>query len=139
MSQNTKTIGHVEDSKLFHLNDSSGIPVYLQLREQILHAISRGDVRPGDQLPTVREVAVELSINPNTVNRAYAELERDGVLVSTRGRGTFIAEPASAAGTPKRRDRLMDIAKRSLAECESFGFTADELVSAIRRVAPSRE
>ncbi len=124
---------------MFHLNESSGIPVYLQLREQILHAISRGALRSGDQLPTVREVAIELSINPNTVNRAYAELERDGILRSTRGRGTFIAEPVSPGGTPKRRDRLMDIAKRSLSESQSFGFTADELVSAIGRLSGGRE
>lgn len=118
---------------MFHLNESSGIPVYLQLREQILHAISRGDLRPGDQLPTVREVAIDLSINPNTVNRAYAELERDGVLKSTRGRGTFIAPPLTSPGTSRRRDRLVDIAKRARAECEAFGFTADELASAIKR------
>ena len=124
---------------MFHLNETSGIPVYLQLREQILHAISRGKLRPGDQLPTVREVAIDLSINPNTVNRAYAELERDGVLKSTRGRGTFIAEPASATGVAKRRDRLVDIAKRAIAEAVSFGFTAEELVSAIKRAAADRE
>jgi GntR family transcriptional regulator len=124
---------------LFHLNESSGIPVYLQLREQVLHAISRGDLRPGDQLPTVREVAIDLSINPNTVNRAYAELERDGVLRSTRGLGTFIAEPVASAGTSKRRDRLMDISKRALAETKAFGFTAEELVNAIKRSSVGRE
>lgn len=124
---------------MFHLNESSGIPVYLQLREQILHAISRGELHQGDQLPTVREVAVDLSINPNTVNRAYAELERDGVLKSTRGRGTFIAGPASSPRSSARRDRLMDVAKRALRECEAFGFTADELVHAIKRVAPARD
>ena len=78
-------------------------------------------------------MAVDLSINPNTVNRAYAELERDGVLTSTRGRGTFIAEPVSKSGGPKRKDRLEDVAKRSLAEARAFGFTADELISAIKR------
>ncbi|MDQ6768041.1 MAG: GntR family transcriptional regulator [Candidatus Eremiobacteraeota bacterium] len=103
-----------------------------------MHAISRGDLRPGDQLPTVREVAIDLSINPNTVNRAYAELERDGVLTSTRGRGTFISEPAPA-GSSKRRDRLMDISKRALAEAQAFGFTGEELVHAIKRVAASRQ
>ena len=118
---------------MFHLNESSGIPVYLQLREQILHAISRGELKAGDQLPTVREVAVDLSINPNTVNRAYAELERDGFLRSTRGRGTFIAELAMRTGTPKRKDRLDDIGKRALAEARAFGFTADELISSIKR------
>jgi len=98
-----------------------------------LHAISRGDLKPGDQLPTVREVAIDLSINPNTVNRAYAELERDGVLHSTRGRGTFISDPAPKTGGAKRKDRLDDIAKRSLAEARAFGFTVDELIAALRR------
>jgi GntR family transcriptional regulator len=97
-----------------------------------LHAISTGQVRPGDQLPTVREVAVELSINPNTVNRAYAELERDGTLTSKRGRGTFIAEPAGTSRT-MRADRLADIARRALAECRVFGFTGVDLQDAIKR------
>ena len=123
----------------FHLNEASGIPVYLQLREQVLHAISRGALKPGDQLPTVREVAVDLSINPNTVNRAYAELERDGYLTSRRGRGTFIAEPPTALkGAATRHDRLDDIAGRALAECGSFGFTAEELIDALQRVAARR-
>ena len=118
---------------MFNVNAASGVPVYLQLREQILHAVSRGELRPGDQLPTVREVAVDLSINPNTVNRAYAELERDGVVVSTRGRGTFIAERPSRGGAAKRKDRLDDVARRALSEARTFGFTADELIGAIRR------
>lgn len=124
---------------MFHINDASGIPVYLQLREQILHAISRGELKSGEQLPTVREVAVELAINPNTVNRAYADLERDGYLTSKRGRGTFIAEPKAAVkGAATPHDRLNDIARRALAECRSFGFTAHDLSEAIGRVGTRR-
>jgi len=120
---------------LFHLNDTSGIPVYLQLKEQILHAISRGSLKIGDQLPTVREVAVDLSINPNTVNRAYAELERDGYLTSRRGRGTFIAETRTAVkGAATHHDRLDDVARRALEEGRSFGFTVDDLIDALHRV-----
>lgn len=122
---------------MFHVNESSGIPVYLQLREQILHAISKGQLRPGDQLPTVREVAVDLRINPNTVNRAYAELERDGILTSRRGKGTFIAQTRPASGAHKQ-DRLLDIGRRALAESQAFGFTADELISGIKRVSSAR-
>jgi len=104
-----------------------------------LHAISRGELKAGDQLPTVREVAVELSINPNTVNRAYADLERDGYLTSHRGRGTFIAEPRSAAKTgPTQRDRLQDVARRALTECRSFGFTVEDLIDAIQRSGSRR-
>lgn len=98
-----------------------------------MHAISAGQLHPGDQLPTVREVAVQLSINPNTVNRAYAELERDGTLISRRGKGTFISEPAATSRTPKH-DRLVDIGRRALAECRMFGFTADDLLGAIRHL-----
>lgn len=104
-----------------------------------MHAMSRGSLKAGDQLPTVREVAVELSINPNTVNRAYAELERDGYLTSRRGRGTFIAEPRTAAkGAATQQDRLNDIARRALAECRSFGFTAEDLIDAVNRVSTRR-
>ena len=124
---------------MFHINDASGIPVYLQLREQVLHAISRGQLKPGDQLPTVREVAVDLAINPNTVNRAYAELERDGFLTSHRGRGTFIATPRSS-GKPadSQKDRLYDVARRALGESRAFGFTIDDLIDAIRHSGSRR-
>ena len=120
---------------LFHLDSTSAIPVYVQLREQVLHAISRGTLHLGDQLPTVREVAVALSINPNTVNRAYAELERDGVLVSKRGRGTFISGGGRPEDDAARGTRLSDIARRALGETRAFGFSPQELIEAVARVA----
>lgn len=98
-----------------------------------MHAISTGSLRPGEQLPTVREVATELTINPNTVNRAYAELEKDGAVSSHRGRGTFVSEPARQSRASKA-DRLADIARRALVECRAFGFTADDLIGAVRRL-----
>lgn len=70
----------------------SGIPIWLQVKQGILHAILSGRFKPGDQLPTVRQLAVELSINYNTVNKAYMDLEREGFIISRRGRGTFISE-----------------------------------------------
>jgi len=120
---------------MFHLDDASGVPVYLQLKEQVLHAISRGQLGPGDQLPTVREVAVKLEINPNTVNRAYAELEREGVLTSRRGRGTFIHERGRPADLTAQRTRIRDIARRALGEARAFGFRAEELIETVARVA----
>ena len=98
-----------------------------------MHAISTGRLRSGDQLPTVREVAIDLAINPNTVNRAYAELEKDGTLSSRRGKGTFVAEIGVQTKTAKA-DRLADIGRRALAECRAFGFTIDDLVGAIKRL-----
>ncbi|HKW45081.1 MAG TPA: GntR family transcriptional regulator [Candidatus Eremiobacteraceae bacterium] len=120
---------------LFHLDGTSSIPVYVQLREQVLHAISRGQLVQGDQLPTVREVAVALAINPNTVNRAYADLEREGVLVSKRGRGTFISGGGRSEDDAARATRLKDIARRALGETRAFGFASDELLAAIAHVA----
>jgi GntR family transcriptional regulator len=120
---------------MFHLDDASGVPVYLQIKEQVLHAISRGQLSPGDQLPTVREVAVNLEINPNTVNRAYADLERQGVLTSKRGRGTFITGHGTDADISALQVRLRDIARRALGEARAFGFVGEELIDAIARVA----
>jgi len=121
---------------MFHLDNASGVPVYLQIKEQVLHAISRGQLHAGDQLPTVREVAVDLEINPNTVNRAYADLEREGVLTSRRGRGTFVSQrKQTASDLTVQRTRIRDIARRALGEARSFGFKADELIETISRVA----
>jgi len=117
------------------VDPASGAPVYLQLKEQILHALSRGRLKSGDQLPTVREVAVELTINPNTVNRAYAELERDGVLETRRGRGTFVAERSRKPDAAAQSTRIKDIARRALGEARAFGFGSDELMKSIARVA----
>jgi GntR family transcriptional regulator len=119
----------------FHVEGTSGVPVYLQLREQILHAIARGTLKSGDQLPTVREVAVDLTINPNTVNRAYAELEREGLLSSRRGRGTFVSETSKRADVSSQAARLVDIARRALGEARSYGFTARDMLSAVAQVA----
>src|ERR1700733_12027434 len=79
---------------IFRLNQSSGIPLYLQLMEQVKHAIETGALREGDQLPTIRRVAEDLVMNPNTVVRAYRELEHEGVLELKHGSGAFIKESA---------------------------------------------
>jgi GntR family transcriptional regulator len=112
----------------------SALPVYAQLCDQILHAIARGLLKPNDQLPTVREVAVQLRINPNTVNRAYTELEREGVLVTARSRGTFVSNGARRLDPQIRRARLADIARRAVVEARAAGFTEPDLVKAIASV-----
>ena len=78
----------------FHLDSRSGVPTYLQLVQQVRHAVQLGILRPGDQLPTVREVVSGLAINPNTVLKAYATLETDGIAEGRRGQGTFIKSSA---------------------------------------------
>jgi GntR family transcriptional regulator len=78
----------------FHLDSRSGVPTYLQLAQQVRHAVQLGILRPGDQLPTVKEVVSGLAINPNTVLKAYGTLEADGIAEGRRGQGTFIKASA---------------------------------------------
>ena len=80
----------------FHLDPRSGVATYLQIVQQVKEALRLGMLDVGDQLPTVREVVADLAINPNTVAKAYRELEREGLVVARQGRGTFIAEHARA-------------------------------------------
>lgn len=81
------------------VNFSSGVPIYLQLMEQIKHAVETGAVRTGEQLPTIRKVAEDLAMNPNTVARAYRELEREGVIEVRHGSGAFVVEVEAGAKT----------------------------------------
>jgi GntR family transcriptional regulator len=83
---------------MFRPNPSSGVPIYLQLMEQVKHAIETGALRPGEQLPGIRPLAEELVINPNTVAKAYRELQHEGVIELRHGAGAFIADNAR----PKR-------------------------------------
>ena len=107
----------------------NGVPIYVQLRDQISAAIGRGDLQPGVQLPTMREVAVKLAIDLNTVQRAYAELEADGLLVKVQGRGSFVAEK------PQPRSRSHDIrmlAAKVAAQAQAAGVSLPELADALR-------
>ena len=79
----------------FHLDPRSGVPTYLQLAQQVQQAVRLGILRPGDQLPTVKDVVGALAINPNTVLKAYRELDREGLTEGRRGQGTFVASNAS--------------------------------------------
>lgn len=111
------------------VDDVSPVPVYAQLCEQLMAAVARGALRRGEQLPSVRDVAATLGINPNTVNRAYAELEREGVLETRRGRGTFVA--ASPRGSAVAR--LTEIAKRFVARARALGYDGSQILGAVRK------
>ena len=79
------------------INFASGVPIYLQLMEQIKHAVDTGAIRGGEQLPTIRKIAEELRMNPNTVARAYRELEREGVIDVRHGSGSYVVEPKKSS------------------------------------------
>jgi GntR family transcriptional regulator len=105
-------------------------PIYAQLERGFRAAIAAGRLQPGDQLPTVRQLAVDLQVNANTVARVYSELERAGVLETRRGVGSFVRASAEQARSPEEHDRrLRSFVMRVLADASAAGFTADELLS----------
>jgi GntR family transcriptional regulator len=112
---------------------NNGVPIYVQLREQILALIGRGMLKPGTQLPTMRQVAVHLKIDLNTVQRAYAELERDGVLSKVRGVGTFVTDTPPP---PKNlRKQVQDFAFRVAGEARGAGIALDDLAQALVKLS----
>jgi GntR family transcriptional regulator len=110
---------------IFRLNPSSGIPLYLQLIEQVKHAVETGALHEGDQLPTIRKVAVDLVMNPNTVVRAYRELEHEGILDLRHGSGAFIRE--SAGGRARVMRKAQTLVQSTLERLAPLGLTEDEL------------
>ncbi len=90
----------------FRLDPRSGVPAYRQLVDQVRQAVRLGLLRPGDQLPPVREVVTQIAINPNTVHRAYRDLEAEGLVEGQQGRGTFVLEVPVPATTPVRQAEL---------------------------------
>lgn len=116
----------------FKLNPKSGVPVYRQIQDQIRYGIASGFLNPGEQLPTVRALAVELSVNPNTVIKAYSELEREGVLTTEQGSGTFVApEPPVILSEESRQAKLETLCLEFLGQAARYGFSSEDVVRAI--------
>ena len=113
---------------IFHLDQRSGVPTYLQLVQQVRQAVRLGILMPGDQLPTVKDVVARLAINPNTVLKAYKELEREGLVTARQGVGTFVsgslAGAPPAAYEPLRRDLSRWLAKARRAGLDDEGIEA---------------
>ena|SRR5579863_9854191 len=122
----------------FLLDYRSGVPVYRQLIDQVLAGIASSMLALGDQLPTVRQVAVDLSINPNTVMRAYRELEIRGVLDTQQGTGTFIAQKKGKQDDAEHRRRLSQLVGEFVARAGGEGFTVEDLLDQLQeRLADS--
>jgi GntR family transcriptional regulator len=110
---------------IFRINHSSGVPLYLQLMEQIKHAIETGALRAGDQLPAIRKVAEELVMNPNTVVRAYRELEHEGVIELRHGSGAYISD--SEAGRIKVIRRGQAVLQSAIEKLIAMGLSEAEI------------
>ena len=116
------------------LDPRDATPIWAQLERGLRAAIAAGRLQAGDQLPTVRQLAVDLRVNANTVARVYSDLERSGVLETRRGVGSFIRARAEEARPKKEHEkRLRAFATRVVADAAAAGFTPEELVAAIRK------
>jgi len=123
----------------FRLDPSSGIPVYRQIMDQVTGGMASGALGTGDQLPTVRQLAVDLSINPNTVIRAYRELEIRGVLDTQQGTGTFIGHNKGQPDEAERRRQLNQLTGEFVARAGALNFTVDDIIDQLRDLRPLHE
>jgi len=118
---------------LISIDSQDRTPIYAQLERALRAGIATGRLEPGEQLPTVRQLAVDLRVNANTVARVYAELERAGVIETRRGVGSFIsATPAQARPPREHERRLRAFVTRVLADADAAGFALDEVIAALR-------
>jgi len=121
---------------LVSIDTADARPIYVQIMDEIKRAVVVGTVSPHDSLPSVRQLAADLRVNPNTVQQAYRELERAGRVYVRRGQGTFVAESDGEPQRSRDRQELSDmVAQRALREAYRNGLSGDELVEAIRRAA----
>ena len=116
----------------FHLDQRSGLPMYLQIVQQVKEALRLGLLDIGDQLPTVREVVAELAINPNTVAKAYRELEREGLVDARQGRGTFVSSTLIASSL-EHHESLRRALLAWLAEAQRAGLDAESIRALVSR------
>src|SRR3954451_4863636 len=119
--------------------DNSGVPIYVQLREQILRNLGAGVLARGDQMPTMREMAVALKIDLNTVRHAYDELERMGDITLVRARGSFVAEPPPAMGVRAQAAQIDGLAKQAIAMAAAAGIDPVALADRIKALAKQKE
>jgi GntR family transcriptional regulator len=122
----------------FGLDQRSGVPVYRQIIDQVLGGIASGKLRPGDQLPTVRQLAVDLAINPNTVVRAYRELEIREILTTQQGTGTFLTDKKPRVDDLERRRRIGQLVGELLARAGAEGIALSEIIDHLKELQSER-
>ena len=115
----------------FEIDYASGLPVWIQVKNRIAYLIGAGEYAPGDQLPTVRALAVSLDISYNTVNRAYMDLEREGYIVTRKGRGTFVVERREAGAARATDNAIELLADDLIRTCAHAGMADDDIVALV--------
>lgn len=117
---------------LLHINASLGVPIYLQVQAQVKHAIASGVLREGDALPSVRKLAADLRINPNTIARAYQDMEREGVVRTVPGGGTYVAADGPGLLKSEKLRRLRPLARQLAVEAAQLRLAPDELLDLLQ-------
>ena len=107
--------------------ESNGVPIYVQIRDQFLHAIGSGALSPGEQLPTMRQLAVDLKVDLNTVRHAYDELEQTGAIVVLRARGTYVSEKPPPVDEARQARKVQALANQAIALAASAGVDPSEV------------
>ena len=115
----------------FQISSAGRLPIYRQLTDQIREGVARGKLTPGDRLPSVRELSRTLVVNPNTIARAYTELERDGVLNTRPGLGVFVAQQKAELTKKVRKQKLVELLDHFLTEAVHLGFSSDDVLAAV--------
>ena len=123
----------------FLLDYSSGMPIYRQIIDQIRFGIASGQLKLGEQLPTVRALAVELKVNLNTVSKAYKELEIKNILETQQGTGTFISKTDHVVQEKEREDKLKEICTQFSSVVLSYGFSLDEVIQELKDIETSKK
>ncbi len=123
----------------FHINPGGELPIYRQIMHQITDAVAGGRIAAGEQLPSHRDLAEQLVIAPLTVKKAYDELERLGLIVTQRGRGTFVTDKLPAIDAGDRRERLRDAAQRLLSQAALIGVPYSEVLSLLEEIQKGLE
>ncbi|WP_352407287.1 GntR family transcriptional regulator [Acetoanaerobium noterae] len=121
-------------NKLFKIDMRSRTPIYEQIIDSIKELVVKGVLIPGERLPSVRDMAKEMTLNPNTVQKAYQELERQGIISTLRGKGTFISEDIQANNKILKRSKLMEELKKLVVEAIYLDLSKDELIDYIKDI-----
>lgn len=115
------------------IDTSDGVPIYLQIVDQIKRSVALGRLKPEDPLPSVRQLALDLTINPNTVARAYLELEHEGVIYKRQGQGTYVSAQAAEASRRERNRIVAALFEKAIVEASSFGMSESEIAEVYRQ------
>lgn len=127
------TIQHTTGMLLFQIDPHSGVPVYRQIMDQVRYHLAAGTLKPGQQLPSIRELAGSLAVNPTTIVKAYTELEHDNVIDLRRGLGAFVSASPPVMDAAERRRRLRTLAGRLAVEARQMGAGDEDIIEAVRQ------